>query len=272
MELKIASRFTGGATNKATACVEENVPRLDVDEEAQSLGERLVYGWPGQSEDPTPVYGRGRFVKAFPLEFPMGIGDLYEERPRAVSVQDWVQHLLRYHTGQFVSGARGQRVMWAMVNALLLSEARAKGFGVYRTVYRRAGLALEGARAMTKGRLREILRSEERARILVGQLANIGRDVRSTTMHWAFESKKLQAVVRHVSWLPPWVDATLPDGSEPIGRRFLKEMDMLAERGRTERRRPLVPDLVGLGRHPSMWWTQNPYYNCLLYTSPSPRD
>ena len=93
-----------------------------------------------------------------------------------------MQHMIRYRTGQFVGGARGQRVLWAMVNTLLLTEARGKGFGIYRNTMRRVGLGLEGGRVMTKGRLRQILTDENRARVLVGQLSTVGRDVRSTTM------------------------------------------------------------------------------------------
>lgn len=52
-----------------------------------------------------------------------------------------MQHLLRYWSGQFVGGERGQRVLWAMVNNLLLSEARSRGFGIYRNVMKRLGLA-----------------------------------------------------------------------------------------------------------------------------------
>ena len=42
-------------------------------------------------------------------------------------------------------------------------------------------------------------------RVLVGQLSTVGRDVRSTTMQWAYESKKLDSTVKHLSWVPPWV-------------------------------------------------------------------
>ena len=87
----------------------------------------MVYGWPSRECDPTGACSFGRFVKSFPLDFPMGIADLYEERPRHVSAEVWVQHLLRYRTGQFVGGPRKQRVLWAMVNVLLLSEARSRG-------------------------------------------------------------------------------------------------------------------------------------------------
>ena len=63
--------------------------------------------------------------------------------------------------------------MWAMVNALLLSEARARGWGIYRNVMRRVGFGLEGGRVLTKGRLREILEQEDRMRVLVSQLSTV---------------------------------------------------------------------------------------------------
>ena len=201
-------------------------------------------------------------MKAFPLEFPMGIGDMYEERPRKVSAEEWVQHMIRYRTGQFVGGPRGQRVLWAMVNMLLLSEARGKGWGIYRNTVRRGGLGMEeGGRVMTKGRLRAILADEHRARILVGQLSTVGRDVRSTTMQWAWEGKKLQSAVKHLSWMPPWVEGEDLDGRPPVGQCFMEEVVVERVRGATQRTRCLVPDDVGLGRFPSLWWTQNPHYH-----------
>ena len=201
-ELTIASWVKGwGDDDKG--CVKEPVDQPDEEAEALRTAERLVYGWPSRHEDPTGAQSQGRFVRAFPLDFPMGIADLFEERPRKVSVEAWVQHLLRYRTGHFVGGLRGQRVLWAMVNTLLLSEARARGFGIYRNVVRRVGLGLEGGRVLTKGRLREILAQEDRTRVLVGQLATVGREVRSTTMQWAWEGKKLDSTVKHMSWVPP---------------------------------------------------------------------
>ena len=123
-ELTIASRFNGvGDDDKG--CAKEPVDPPDEEAEALRTAERPVYGWPSRHEDPTGAQSQGRFVRAFPLDFPMGIADLFEERPRKVSVEAWVQHLLRYRTGHFVGGLRGQRVLWAMVNTLLLSGARA---------------------------------------------------------------------------------------------------------------------------------------------------
>ena len=141
---------------------------------------------------------------------PDGFADLYEERPRHVSPEVWVQHLLRYRTGHFVGGPRKQRVLWAMVNVLLLSEARSRGCGIYRNVIRRCGLGLSGGRVLIKGHLRGILQEEDRLRVLVGQLSTVGREVRSTTMQWAYEGKKLGSTVKHLSWVPPSVQV---DGS-----------------------------------------------------------
>ena len=178
-----------------------------------------------------------------------------------VAAEQWVQHLLRYKTGQFVGGPRGQRVLWAMVNMLLLTEARGKGFGIYRNMVRRRGLGLEGGRVLTKGALRQMLSDEHRARALVGQLSTVGRDVRSTTMQWAWETKKLQAAVKHLSWVPPWVNAVDAEGGVPFGQRYMKEVDVELVRGKMTKTRCMVEDDVGLGRHPSLWWTQNPHYN-----------
>jgi hypothetical protein len=112
------------------ACMEEPVEKHEEEEDAVRMAERLVYGWPSKDADPTGPSSYGRFVKAHPLDFPMGIGDLHEQRHHKVSVDEWVQHMLRYRTGQFVGGLRGQRVVWSMVNALLLSEARSRGFAM----------------------------------------------------------------------------------------------------------------------------------------------
>ena len=73
---------------------------------------------------------------------------------------------------------------------------------------------------LTKARLREMLNDEDQARVLVNQLMNVGRDVRSTPMQWAYEGKKLDATVKHMSWRPPWVEPG-DEGSDEEGRRYL---------------------------------------------------
>ena len=70
----------------------------DPEEEALRLAQGLVdpvYSWPRVSDEPTPLGQAGRFTKSFPLDFPMGIADLFDERPRAVTPHEWVQYLLR---------------------------------------------------------------------------------------------------------------------------------------------------------------------------------
>ena len=252
-ELVLADVGRGGGLTQDKGLMRDDADQPDEEEDALHIAQRLVYGWPNKNEEPTGACTRGRFVKSFPLEFPMGIADLFEERPHKVSPEDWVQHLLRYWNGQFVGGERGQRVMWAMVNTLLLSEARSRGFGIYRNVMRRVGFGLQGGRVLTKRELRGILEKEDHMRVLVSQLSTVGRDVRSTTMHWAYEGKKLDSTVKHMSWVPPWVRHRDVNGGavESPGARFMDE-----NAGDVR-----VDDNVGLGRHPSLWWTLNCKYN-----------
>ena len=73
-------------------------------------------------------------------------------------------------------------------------------------------------------------------------------------MQWAYESKKLDCTVKHMSWQPPWVDGADAQDQEPLGRRFMNL-------GGAVPQDVTVPDEVGLGRHPSLWWTQNCKYN-----------
>eukprot|EP00959_Pyramimonas_sp_CCMP1952_P317822 6651409-Pyramimonas_sp.AAC.1 len=80
-------------------------------------------------------------------------------------------------------------------------------------------------------------------------------------MQWAWEGMKLQAAVKHLSWMPPWVEAEDLDGRPPVGQCFMEKFQVERAGGRREWTRGLVPDPVGLGRFPSLWWTQNPHYH-----------
>ena len=94
----------------------------------QDTVSNLVKPWPEIEKKPVPMYEDGRFVKAFPLEFPMGTGDLSQPCLRGdFSTADWVQHKLRYFDGRFVSSARGHRVTWAMFNTALLAASKQSG-------------------------------------------------------------------------------------------------------------------------------------------------
>ena len=55
--------------------------------------EDIILPWPTISKDPTPYFDDARFVKAFPLEFPMGVGDLRQPRLRSDFTSiEWLQH------------------------------------------------------------------------------------------------------------------------------------------------------------------------------------
>ena len=78
-----------------------------------------------------------------------------------------VQHLLRLLSGRVVNGLRGHRLVWALVNSVLVGEAAGKGFVVHRNVMKRLGGRVEGTKVLTRGRLRELMESEETARSIV---------------------------------------------------------------------------------------------------------
>ena len=185
---------------KDSAAMDLDAGREVADEEENvRTAERLAYGWPSRSDDATLSRHPGRFEKSFPLEFHMGIGGLHSDTPRPVSPAEHVQHLLRLLSGRVVNGLRGHRLVWALVNSVLVGEAAGKGFVVHRNVMRRLGGRVEGTSVLTRRRLRELMESEETARSIVGQLMSVGRDVRSTPMQRSHEGKKLDRAVKHLS-------------------------------------------------------------------------
>ena len=221
----------------------------DPEEESLRLAETLVYGYPSRYDEPTLPRAAGRFCKAFPLEYPMGVADLYEDPPRThdVSPPEYVQHMLRLASGHFVQGLRGHRVVWALVNHELLSEAGGKGHVVHRMAMRRQGVRVVGDAVLTRRHLREMVENEGTARSLVNQLMAVGRDVRSTPMDWAWKAKTTRASVHHMSWRPPWVEP-------PAGESADAASVFVEEQYRVE-------DRVGLGRTPMSWFTLNCKYN-----------
>ena len=71
--------------------------------------------------------------------------------------------------------------------------------------------------------------------------------MRSTPMQWSYEGKKLDCAVKYLSWRPPWLEAR--DGD--------KEDSAVAYLGDNR----TVPDRLGHGRIPAVWWTSNCAYN-----------
>ena len=59
----------------------------------QDVCEDVLLSWPEIEKEPIPIYEEGRFVKVFPREFPMGVGDLKQPCLRDdFSAADWAQH------------------------------------------------------------------------------------------------------------------------------------------------------------------------------------
>ena len=103
--------------------------------------------------------------KAHPLSFPMGIGGLHDParvRAEEVTPKIWAQHLLRHASGWFVhnrDGLHGHRVVWAIVNTVLLAEARGKGYVVQTRTLRRMGHRLGSEEPLTREALRAMVQS-----------------------------------------------------------------------------------------------------------------
>ena len=73
-------------------------------------------------------------------------------------------------------------------------------------------------RSFSSPNIAQMLDNEDTSRALIGSISTVGRDVRSTPMHWNSEGKKLTAAVQCLSWRPPWVraQAGADDDFEPF--------------------------------------------------------
>jgi hypothetical protein len=188
----------------------------DTQHVAEELRARLadvVHAWPPIAEDPMGERADGRFVKAFPLEFPMGQGDLRQPRlratPRAVEA---VQHLFRYCTGHLLRANRGHRVVWSLFNTALRDLAYERGSLVHKST---------DQAVLTKAELRELLDARQD---LVSRVAAGGAEVPTTSMHWKREATNLQWLVRQMSWPAPWVEAEPRAATEPRWERALARL------------------------------------------------
>ena len=164
-------------------------------------------------------------------------------------MDEHVQHLLRLRDGRVVSGLRGHRLVHSLVNTLLVLESMVKSRQVHRIAMRRLGGRVVGAEVLTRRALRDLFESEHTKRMVVGQILSVGKDVRSTVAHWNQQQKMLDCAVKTVSWRPPFVENATLGAADPMVGLLGKSIQ--------------VPDRIGLGRIPSMWWTLNNKYNGL---------
>jgi hypothetical protein len=172
----------------------------DPDADANNVAEQALFGWPAVSDKPVWSRSERRFVDCYPLEFPMGVADMYEDRARPVSPWKYTQHMLRLASGQMANGLRGHRVAWSLVNSALLAEAQGKCFAVHRCMLRRLGPRVVGGGHLSKAQLRAMMEDKSQSSEMLRQLLTVGKDIRSTPMSWSYEAKKLDAAVKHLSW------------------------------------------------------------------------
>ena len=196
--------------------------------------------WPSISETPAKFDEIGKFVKSFPLEFPMGLGDYYQSHLRSdFNMRDWLQHKIRYYDGRFVSSNRAHRIIWAMFNQALMDDASRAS-----AIFHKAS----DSQALTKRELKKI--TEDRSSIL-RNLTAYGAPIETSPMFWRKQGVELETIVRHMSWKPSWVVENEPENveaevSEPRTSSSFKPAKNL-----------------GLGRIPAIWFTLNCPYNYL---------
>ena len=123
-----------------------------------------------------------------------GTGDLRRPRLRSdFSTVDWVQHVLRYHTGHFLQSVRGHRVVWALFNVSLQDVAHKKGALLHKQ---------SQCTALTKRALKALVNSRDD---LIRSMTTRGAEIPTTSMQWHRATNDLQWIVRQMSWLPPWI-------------------------------------------------------------------
>ena len=112
------------------------VPTQNVEENTRDHVKTHLHAWPRILEEPTRERADGRFVKAFPLVFPMGVADFYQPRLRSdFTTQDAVQHLFRYCTGHLHRANDGNRATWALFNTALREASYDKGGLVHKNMH-----------------------------------------------------------------------------------------------------------------------------------------
>ena len=81
-ELSVIAAQSNSLYESATADISEGCAAVEAEDEALRTAQLVAYGWSSRQDEPTAPRHPGRLVRSHPLEFPMGIGDLHEDRPR----------------------------------------------------------------------------------------------------------------------------------------------------------------------------------------------
>ena len=146
----------------------------------------------------------GRFVKAFPLEFSVGVADLRQPQLRDdYSALEWVQHKLRYKDENEVNSARGHWLIWAMFNTALLEASHHMGRAYHKAT---------DSSVLIKRALQELV---DKQADLVRECASFGAEIPTTPMFWKRMTTQLEWIVRQMSWWPAWISGG-SDALDPV--------------------------------------------------------
>ena len=189
----------------------EQQPPRDVAQDLRAQTAQRVLGWPEIGKTPVTENCDGRLVKAHPLTFPTGCGDLRQTRLRTdFHPLAWVQHVFRYFDGRVLNTMRGQRAVWAVFNTAMRDLARRAGSLVHKN---------SCTSALTKAELRELTKQQAP---LVATLAAFGVDMPATAMQSKRSRHEVEWIVRQMSWSPPWTVEGQQLRERAVLKRFVR--------------------------------------------------
>ena len=195
----------------------EAPPQVNVETNLRSATAQKVPGWPRIDKDPVKETSDGRLVKAHPLTFPTGCGDLRQSRLRIdFSPLEWTQHAFRYFDGRVLSTMRGQRAVWACFNSALRDMAHQSGAILHKQ---------SGHTVLTKDDLQNLVRSRDD---LVSKLTTFGAELPSTAMHWKRSGRDVEWIVRQMFWAAPWTDAGKAAAMNNLARKSRRRTELEA--------------------------------------------
>jgi hypothetical protein len=184
---------------------------------------------PAPSIRQTPVdkaSGKDRiFAMAFPTLYPTGQADFNTPRLRKVDLNDYAQHLIRFHDGRF---GRHPRWRFFVFNILMRRKANSSArFYVSKA---------SGLKDLSRDELVEALLADEG---LLPQIVRQGSDLTGTRPYWKNRSNSLQAQARFLSpsMSPVFVTFSAADMQwQDLHRHFPGFTDVMTANNATRRK------------------------------------
>ena len=207
-----------------------NITTTEVDLILEEIAgqKRPLPSLPAPSIRSTPIdeaSGKDRiFAMAFPTLYPTGQADFNTPRLRNVDLNDYAQHLMRFHDGRF---GRHPRWRFFVFNILMRRKANSSArFYVSKA---------SGLKDMTRDELTDALLADEG---LLRQIVRQGSHLNGTRPFWRNKSNGLQAQARFLSphTSPVFVTFSAADMQwQDLHRHFPGFSDLLTADDRTRR-------------------------------------